>query len=1102
MSLSTKLAANFTKNVRKRGDDYYCKGRVRIQEGSQSELTACVRGSGFYEVQFAWRDDKLAVWCDCPHFVEQGVPCKHVWAAILAADQHQYLTVAASADKLILDLDALGVDGLDGLDYDDGDEELYEEDGTVPLLSSRSPAFVRNPAKLKPADWRKQLGEVFPPRDRAAWPSKLEILYVVDVAKNVHGSDLVLSLQSRNRNANGSFSRPKVLSMSQGQIAQLPLSEDREILSALLGGQSYRYGMGYAGTYLPIPESALLSPALASMLMPLVARTGRCFLRPLNEPDNLLPLAWDEDGPWNLLLELHRLGETACTLAGFFQRGEERREATFPALATAGLVITRDRVAPLASDTPIEWIIALRKQGLISVPEKERDEFLATLLCCPNLPPLRVPEELRYEEVALPPRPHLTISKTRVPYRNERLYANLCFAYEGRMFAAFDPARGFFDAAGRRFIRRDFNAEKAACVFLDQLGLKQRARTYPDSTARWELAPSKLPRIVRSLVEAGWDIEAEGKIFRRPGAFRIEVSSGVDWFELHGEVEYGNTTARLPELLAALRRGDKMVRLDDGTYGVLPEEWLRRIGPLAGMGEPEHGHVRFRQSQAGLLDTLLTAQPEARCDETFARAREELRRFHGVEPAAQPAGFVGRLRDYQSEGLGWMHFLQRFSFGGCLADDMGVGKTAQVLALLESRRELRAAGEPICPSLVVVPKSLVFNWKEESARFTPQLRVLDHTGLERNGNDFAAYDLVLTTYGTLRRDAWRFKDAEFDYVVLDEAQVVKNAETESSKAVRLLRGRHRLAVSGTPVENHLGELWTLFEFLNPGMLGTANAFKVAGGSMRNPDEETRRLLGQALRPFILRRTKEQVARELPSKTEQTVYCELEPEQRKLYDELRQHYRDSLLRRIEIAGLANSKIQVLEALLRLRQAACHPGLLDSKRSGDSSAKLDVLLEQLREVLDEGHKALVFSQFTSLLKILRARLSQEGILYEYLDGATRDRQTRVEHFQNDKDCRLFLVSLKAGGLGLNLTAAEYVFILDPWWNPAVEAQAVDRAHRIGQTRPIFAYRLIARDTVEEKVLELQKTKRDLAAAMIGAENSMIRDLRPEDLALLLS
>src|SRR5271169_6602918 len=301
MSLSTKLAASFTKNVRKRGDDYYCRGRVMIHEGSQSELTACVRGSGFYEVQFAWRDEKLAVWCDCPHFVEQGVPCKHLWAAILAADQHPYLTAAASADHLILDLDALMAGGLDGLGYHDGDEELYEQDATAPVLSSRSPAIVWNPAKPKP-DWRKQLGEVFPPRDRAAWPSKQEILYVLDVAKNVHGSDLVLSLQSRNRNANGSFSRPKVLSMSQGQVAQLPLSEDREILSALRGSQSYSYG--YAGTYLPISESALLSPALASMLMPLVARTGRCFLRPLNEPDSLLPLVWDDGGPWNFLLEL------------------------------------------------------------------------------------------------------------------------------------------------------------------------------------------------------------------------------------------------------------------------------------------------------------------------------------------------------------------------------------------------------------------------------------------------------------------------------------------------------------------------------------------------------------------------------------------------------------------------------------------------------------------------------------------------------------------------------------------------------------------------------------------------------------------------------
>jgi SNF2 family DNA or RNA helicase len=320
--------------------------------------------------------------------------------------------------------------------------------------------------------------------------------------------------------------------------------------------------------------------------------------------------------------------------------------------------------------------------------------------------------------------------------------------------------------------------------------------------------------------------------------------------------------------------------------------------------------------------------------------------------------------------------------------------------------------------------------------------------------------------------------------------------------VRLLRGNHRLALSGTPVENHLGELWSLFEFLNPGMLGASGVFQLAAKDMRDPSNELRKLLSQALRPFLLRRTKEQVVKELPPKVEQTIYCVMEPSQRLLYDELRQHYRESLSKKIGKVGIAKSKIQVLEALLRLRQAACHPGLIDPKRVNDPSAKLDVLLGQLRDVIEEGHKALVFSQFTSLLAILGANLNAAGMKYEYLDGKTADRQAPVERFQNDPESRLFLISLKAGGLGLNLTAADYVFILDPWWNPAVEAQAVDRAHRIGQARQVFAYRLIARDTVEEKVLQLQESKRSLADAILSEENSLIRDLVAEDIELLLS
>jgi SNF2 family DNA or RNA helicase len=612
--------------------------------------------------------------------------------------------------------------------------------------------------------------------------------------------------------------------------------------------------------------------------------------------------------------------------------------------------------------------------------------------------------------------------------------------------------------------------------------------------------PKSLPSAIRGLLHEGWKVQAEGKLYRSAGKFDIEVTSGIDWFDLNVRADFGGISAPLPRLLAALRKGETLVPLDDGTFGMLPEEWLRKYGGLAAVGKDEGDKMRFSRTQVGLLDALLAAQPEARFDEAFRRTREELHRFSGVAPLDPPATFTGTLRPYQGEALGWFDFLRRFSFGGCLADDMGLGKTVQVLALLEARRESTTSEKT--PSLVVVPRSLVFNWKQEASRFAPKLAVLDHSTPLRakDATAFAGYDVVLTTYGTLRKDAPYLKDVPFDYAILDEAQAIKNPASESAKAVRLIQARHRLALSGTPVQNHLGDLWSLFDFLNPGMLGTVTAFN--GSPIKAADEETRRLLSRGLRPFILRRTKEQVARELPPRVEQTLYCELEAEQRKLYDELREHYRQSLLGRIEREGIAKAKIQILEALLRLRQAAIHPGLIDKTRAAESSAKLDLLLPQLAEVTDEGHKALVFSQFTGMLAILKKKLDAAKICYEYLDGKTRDRQERVERFQSDPKCKLFLISLKAGGLGLNLTGADYVFLLDPWWNPAVEAQAIDRTHRIGQTRQVFAFRLIAKGTVEEKVLALQESKRDLADAIINADNSLIRTLGREDLELLLS
>jgi SNF2 family DNA or RNA helicase len=513
------------------------------------------------------------------------------------------------------------------------------------------------------------------------------------------------------------------------------------------------------------------------------------------------------------------------------------------------------------------------------------------------------------------------------------------------------------------------------------------------------------------------------------------------------------------------------------------------------MGQADGERIRFRRGQVALLDALLDAEPGATCDAAYARAREALARFAGVVPRDPPRSFVGNLRPYQREGLGWLTSLRELGFGGCLADDMGLGKTVQVLALLDGRRSGKSG-----PSLVVVPRSLLFNWKDEAARFTPKLSVLDYSGPGRGGTDPARHDLVLTTYGTLKRDVTELKAIDWDYVVLDEAQAVKNATTATAKAVRLVKANHRLALSGTPVENHLGELWSLLDFLNPGIMGKASAF--SGKAARDPDEKTRGLLARAVRPFILRRTKEKVASELPAKVEQTVLCEMGATQRRLYGELKDHYRRTLLTKVDRLGIGRSKIHVLEALLRLRQAACHPGLLDGRRAEEESAKLEALLPRLEELAEEGHKALVFSQFTSLLALVRQRLDAAGLIYEYLDGRTRDRAARVARFQSDAACPLFLVSLKAGGLGLNLTAAGYVFIIDPWWNPAVEAQAVDRAHRIGQSRAVFAYRLITKDTIEERVAELQKTKKHLAESILTADAGLLQTLKREDLELLLS
>jgi SNF2 family DNA or RNA helicase len=679
----------------------------------------------------------------------------------------------------------------------------------------------------------------------------------------------------------------------------------------------------------------------------------------------------------------------------------------------------------------------------------------------------------------------------------------MSFDYDGFL----QPAGGapvVFDAERRRMITRAADTEAAAIGRLGDVGFAPYPDYYTRTTA-WEMPAHQLVPVVRTLTAEGWQVSAEGRLYRPPRRVSMSVSSGIDWFDLTASVEFGDAVIPLGNVLDALRRREVMVRLDDGSMGLLPDDWLKRYGPLAATGEATAEGLRFKPSQAALLDVLLEAQAEhttIAMDEAFEGARRQLRTFDRVRIAEPPASFRGTLRPYQREGLGWLRFLRQFSFGGCLADDMGLGKTIMVLALLDGIRAERSPEEPRRPSLIVVPRSLVHNWHSEANRFAPELRVLDYSGAARRHltESFRDVDIVLSTYGTLRRDAEHLRSIEFEYVVLDESQAIKNASTVAAKAVRLLRARHRLALSGTPIENHLGELWSLFDFLNPGLLGASSMFQGAIGAIR-PDAETLNVMARGLRPFILRRTKEQVASDLPARTEQTLVCDLEPKQRTFYDSLRAHYQQSVFSRVDRDGLAKSKMHILEALLRLRQAACHPGLVDPKREGDASAKLDVLVPRLLEIAESGHKALVFSQFTSFLALLRRRLDDASLTYEYLDGRVRDRKGRVERFQTDAACPLFLISLKAGGVGLNLTAAGYVFLLDPWWNPAAEAQAIDRTHRIGQTRPVNVYRMVSRDTIEEKVVALQERKRDLFARVVDEGAALSSAMTADDLRELL-
>ncbi len=579
----------------------------------------------------------------------------------------------------------------------------------------------------------------------------------------------------------------------------------------------------------------------------------------------------------------------------------------------------------------------------------------------------------------------------------------------------------------------------------------------------------------------------------------IDVRENIDWFDIHTVVRFGDYEIPFIQLRKLILSKKNEITLPNGEIGVIPEHWFKEYSELfAFMDEKDHSQeMTLKKHHLALVQEL---QRTELAEVNMSQKLQGLRQFEKIDDLPLPKAFKGNLRPYQKAGYNWLLFLNKFNFGGCLADDMGLGKTVQTLAILQSQKEMGQSNA----SLLVMPTSLIYNWQMEAKKFTPSLKVFIYTGTNRikDIGQFGGFDLILTSYGITRLDVDTLREYHFNYVILDESQAIKNPNSHIAKAVKKLNSQYRLILTGTPLENSTLDLWSQMTFINPGLLGNQSYFKTEFLTPieKQQDDKKTHKLNTIIKPFILRRHKSQVATELPEKVESVKYCTMTTMQEEFYEESKSFYRNKILQSIEDHGVNKSQFLLLQGLTKLRQIANHPKLVNPEYVGDSG-KLEDVTYMLNNAISKGHKILIFSQFVKHLSLLKTYLLNNHIPFSYLDGATKNRQQQVNNFQNKRHIKVFLISLKAGGLGLNLTKADYVFLLDPWWNPAIEAQAIDRAHRIGQENKVFTYKFISKGTVEEKILALQKNKIKLAQNLITIDEGFVKTLSKEDIETLL-
>ncbi len=1057
----------FEPMVQNRGRAYFQSGRVNLEFLEDNVAKFKVQGTHAYHVEISHHleDRKLSCTCTCAYF-SVNTPCKHIWAAILQTDKNELFEVK-------------------GRNNDQHKDSEATPSWRLGILNAQQ--RLRSQVKFEDITAAKAMDQ-----------SQYSGVYALDLERSREHKRLYLQILTQEYPPRIPPIPPKIRELGISSITQFPENADQEILQDLLG-KTELYGVYDSLDKEKRFSTVVLPKDHAVAVLRKIGISEKLFRFPSkkmfyskNSPVEVSAYEY-KDQFWGLQLELKKIDENYYLLPFLRCLGETKplREVEW---AFGEFIFFQHFMAKSDVARHSLWVEFFGKNKEVEILDEELNDFLEYYFHQSTMPLLRLPPDLVFTELEdIQPIPRVSLTSLKPA----QFGVNIEFSYGDQNAAIENRNEYIYNVETKQKIRRHTEFESQVVGELQGFGLQKPQRLVEESFD-FILRETHFVEIAEKILARKWQLLVAQKSVALGSIDRIEVqTSGVDWFSLQVDFQFGGQKFGLPQLLGQLQTGSRIIELGDGRTGILPEDWLRKFGPLIEMGQLKDDKLQINKLQALFVSAQLEGHEKFNSDKRFRSLGELLFELQNLKPQESAKKFIGQLRPYQQKGLAWLDLISKQGIGGILADDMGLGKTIQIIALFVAHHSVAKTKKP---HLIVAPKSLVFNWIKELEKFAPHLKSLDFTGKNRIANikELKKYDVILTTYQTLRMDIERLQNQEFDFFVMDEAHYIKNSEAQSSKACRLVKAKKKLALTGTPVENSLMDLFSILEVVNPGLITR----EVRARYSREKDVAALSDLGKALRPFILRRTKDEVLKDLPEKSEQILYCELSASERTKYDELKTHYWNQLSGSIEQKTFERSKFEVLEALLRLRQAACHQGLLNAEMRDESSSKFDLLLDQLSLVIQDGHKALIFSQFTSLLALLRPQLEARGIRYEYLDGQTRDRQERVERFQETPEISLFLLSLKAGGVGLNLTSADYVFILDPWWNPAAESQAIDRTHRIGQKQKVFAYKIIAKDTVEEKILELQKSKKQLAKAIVsGGDQGLLKNMSIDDLKLLL-